>query len=267
VSQFLQELNPSHLSAALKDTHGRLSCVNAVFVSDVSAAAIGLGVEPPAAAKPLRPAVAPRKVHAMVESDDGELMLRYAGGDLRAFEALYRRHRSPLYRYLARHTRDPEVANDIFQEVWSRVISSRSRYEPRAKFSTFLYRIAHNCFIDHCRRSSARQDRANVSNEDFELEKILPAPAADLPDTRAEHAQTLARYRSALASLPADQRDTFLLYEESGLTLEEIGNITGVSMETAKSRLRYALSKLRHAMSSLRDSGTQRTAMVEEPGA
>ena len=213
---------------------------------------------------PLRQSAVRRKVRAMSEVDDGELMLRYASGDLRAFEALYGRHRSALYRYLARHTRDPEVANDIFQEVWSRVISSRSRYEPRAKFSTFLYRIAHNCFIDHCRRASARQDRANVSNEDFDLEQALPAPPADLPDARAEHAQTLMRYRSALASLPADQRDTFLLYEESGLTLEEIGSITGVSMETAKSRLRYALSKLRNALGALRDTSHARA--VEEPG-
>jgi RNA polymerase sigma-70 factor (ECF subfamily) len=63
----------------------------------------------------------------MPEVDDGELMLRYASGDLRAFETLYGRHRSALYRYLARHTRDPEVANDIFQEVWRRLISSRNR--------------------------------------------------------------------------------------------------------------------------------------------
>jgi RNA polymerase sigma-70 factor (ECF subfamily) len=226
-------------------------------ISGMGAEPIGLSTSPPN--------VVPRRVRPMAEVDDGELMVRYAGGDLRAFEALYRRHRSPLYRYLARHTRDPEVANDIFQEVWSRVISSRARYEPRAKFSTFLYRIAHNCFIDHCRRSSARQDRANVSHEELDLERALPAPVADLPDTRAEHMQTLTRYKSALASLPADQRDTFLLYEESGLTLEEIGTITGVSMETAKSRLRYALSKLRNSLSTLRDNGGARTAA--EPGA
>ncbi|MEJ1964165.1 MAG: RNA polymerase sigma factor [Gammaproteobacteria bacterium] len=232
-------------------------------------AAASRTVAPAAAltATPFRQSGVPRKVLPMVEVDDGELMLRYARGDLRAFETLYRRHRSPLYRYLARHTRDPEVANDIFQEVWSRVISSRSRYEPRAKFSTFLYRIAHNCFIDHCRRSASRHDRANVSNEDFDLEKALPAPLADLPDTRAEHAQTLTSYRAALAALPAEQRDTFLLYEESGLTLEEIGSITGVSMETAKSRLRYALSKLRHALGALRDSGSSRVTAVGEPGA
>src|SRR5919198_4805319 len=65
-----------------------------------------------------------RTVRPMADVDDGELMVRYAGGDLRAFETLYRRHRSALYRYLARHTRDPEIANDLFQEVWSKVIAS-----------------------------------------------------------------------------------------------------------------------------------------------
>lgn len=214
-----------------------------------------------------RRAGAARKVRPMADDDDGELMLRYAGGDLRAFESLYRRHRSALYRYLTRHTRDPEIANDLFQEVWSKVIASRSRYEPRAKFSTFLYRVAHNCFIDHCRRSSSRADHAKVNTEDFDLENVLPAPAADLPDARAEHAQTVASYRLALASLPAEQRDAFLLYEESGLTLEEIGTITGVSMETAKSRLRYALTKLRAAMTLSRDeSSTRPQAALEEPG-
>ena len=220
--------------------------------------AVGLDTDterPPRARTQFRRADTPRKVHPMADVDDGELMLRYAGGDLRAFETLYGRHRSALYRYLTRHTRDPEVANDLFQEVWSKVIGSRSRYEPRAKFSTFLYRVAHNCFIDHCRRSSARADHAKVSAEDFDLENVLPAPAADHPDTRAEHAQTFARYRTALESLPAEQRDAFLLYEESGLTLEEIGTITGVSMETAKSRLRYALTKLRAAMTLAREVG------------
>ncbi|MBX5460499.1 MAG: RNA polymerase sigma factor [Steroidobacteraceae bacterium] len=202
----------------------------------------------------------------MTEVEDGELMVRYAAGDMPAFEMLYRRHRTALYRYLARHTRDPEVANDLFQEVWGKVIASRARYEPRAKFSTFLYRIAHNCFIDHCRRTG-RGDRTSLMTDDLSLENTLPAPAADLPDARAEHAETFARYRSALAALPAEQRDTFLLYEESGLSLHEIGEICGVSMETAKSRLRYALAKLRAAMSAQRP-GPERAsvaAAVEEP--
>jgi RNA polymerase sigma-70 factor, ECF subfamily len=224
------------------------------------------GVEPPRKTRTQfrRPAVA-RTVRSMADVDDGELMVRYAAGDMLAFEALYRRHRSALYRYLARHTRDPEIANDLFQDVWSKVIASRARYEPRAKFSTFLYRVAHNCFIDHCRRSSGRTERTVAASDELDLENVLPAAAADHPDTRAEHAQTLASYRSALAGLPAEQRDAFLLYEESGLSLEEIGQITGVSMETAKSRLRYALAKLRAAMKPREESVPPRAAL-EEPG-
>jgi len=183
---------------------------------------------------------------AQMDLDDGELMLRYARGDLRAFERLYQRHRGGLYRYLSRHTRNPESANDLFQEVWSKVIASRERYEPRAKFQTFLYRIAHNCFVDYCRRSAVRAEVSGDAQEDWQ--GSLPAPDDDRPDSRAEHAQTVARYKAALAELPAEQRDVFLLYEESGLSLEEIAVITAVGPETAKSRLRYAVSKLRHAL-------------------
>ena len=196
--------------------------------------------------------------------DDGELMLRYARGDLRAFEALYKRHRSGLYRYLARHTRNPESANDLFQEVWSKVIASRERYERRAKFQTFLYRIAHNCFVDYCRRTAVRAEISGDAQEDWQ--SSLPAPDDDRPDARAEQAQAVARYRTALAALPAEQRDVFLLYEESGLSLEEIAVITAVGPETAKSRLRYAVSKLRQALSSPMPAGTAsgaRCAAVE----
>src|SRR5688500_16225763 len=85
--------------------------------------------------------------------DDSALMLRYRDGDMRAFEILYARHKGPLYRYLQRLCRDRDVANDLFQEVWSKVIASRERYEVRAQFNTFLFRIAHNCAIDYFRRT------------------------------------------------------------------------------------------------------------------
>jgi RNA polymerase sigma-70 factor, ECF subfamily len=190
-------------------------------------------------------------VCAMVGDEDGELMVRYVRGDARAFETLYKKFRGPLYRYLMRHTRNEEAANDLFQEVWSKLIASRDRYEPRAKFSTFVFRIAHNCFIDYYRRSSTRFEK--LRREDDDAESQVPGPRSDLPDERLQYAQTLERYREALAALPAEQRDAFLLYEESGLSLDEIAALTGVGMETAKSRLRYALAKLRDAMQSATD--------------
>jgi RNA polymerase sigma-70 factor (ECF subfamily) len=180
----------------------------------------------------------------MSSDDDGQLMLRYARGDMRAFETLYERHKTALYRYLVRQARNPETANDLFQEAWSKIIIGRDRYEPRAQFRTFLFRIAHNCFIDHCRRASVRNE-SNGGEDGWET--MLPGSEQDRPDTRAEQAQLTAQYRAALATLPVEQRDTFLLYE-SGLSLDEVGLVMAVSPETAKSRLRYAVSKLRTSL-------------------
>jgi RNA polymerase sigma-70 factor, ECF subfamily len=198
----------------------------------------------------------------MAPEDDGELMLRYARGDMRAFETLYGRHRTALYRYLARQTRNSESANDLFQEVWSKVIASRERYEPRAQFRTFLYRIAHNCFIDYCRRSSVRNESSGAEDG---WEANVPGSAQDQPDTRAEQAQTVARYRAALSALPPEQRDVFLLYE-SGLSLEEIATISAVGPETAKSRLRYAVAKLRASLDPLTTVPAPNATLIQEPG-
>ena len=183
---------------------------------------------------------------AVAVTDDATLMLRYRDGDAHAFELLYERHKGPLYRYLQRMCGRREVADDLFQEVWSKVIASRSRYEARAQFNTFLFRIAHNCAVDYFRRSgrpheSAAQDVDEISEE-------IGAAEHERPDAALSEAQVRSDFLRALAELPPEQRDVFVLYEESGLTLEEIGRITGVAMETAKSRLRYAVGKLRTAL-------------------
>jgi RNA polymerase sigma-70 factor (ECF subfamily) len=178
--------------------------------------------------------------------DDATLMLRYRKGDVRAFEMLYERHKGALYRYLQRLCRSPEVANDLFQEVWSKVIASRERYEVRAKFTTFLFHIAHNCAIDYFRRAGRPQEKGTQDVD--ALADELSGPSHESPEAALSEAQLRADFKRALDELPAEQRDVFLLYEESGLGLEDIGRITGVAMETAKSRLRYALGKLRGAL-------------------
>jgi len=156
-------------------------------------------------------ASATRTVATMSDDDDAQLMLAYARGEMRAFETLYSRHRGALYRYLMRQAHDNEIANDLFQEVWSRVIVNRARYEPRAKFRTFLFTLAHNCFIDHCRRSKARPTGANI--EDADAADLLPADDDARPDARLERDEASVRYRAALASLPAEQRDVYLLID------------------------------------------------------
>ena len=181
-------------------------------------------------------------------TDDADLMLRYASGDARAFDLLYARHKGPLYRYLLRHCRDRVVADDLFQDVWDRVIRNRKRYQVKAKFATFLYRIAHNCAVDQFRLRSRRHD--DQSEPVDESADILAAPDTERPERQLADAQFRAAFQVAMDGLPDEQRAVFLLYEESGLSLDEIGEITGVGMETAKSRLRYAVVKLRKALGS-----------------
>jgi RNA polymerase sigma-70 factor (ECF subfamily) len=179
-----------------------------------------------------------------VELDDRALMLRYRDGDVTAFETLYQRHRGPLYRFLLNQSRDIQAAEDIFQEVWSRIIRSRDRYRPAAKFATYMYHIARNCFLDHVRRSGRQP--VLVSIDDDPPEELVAG--SDNPEAAAENSNTRTYLRAALDRLPPEQREAFLLREEAGLTLEEIGQVTGVGQETAKSRLRYAIVKLRSSL-------------------
>jgi RNA polymerase sigma-70 factor (ECF subfamily) len=192
-----------------------------------------------------------RRVGGVSDDEDAQLMLAYASGEMRAFESLYSRHRGALYRYLMRQARDPEIANDLFQEVWSRVIANRARYEPRAKFRTFLFTLAHNCFIDHCRRVKSRPHGLGI--DDADAADLLPADDDALPEAQIQRDESARRFRAALATLPQEQRDVYLLHEESDLSLEEIARVTGVGAETAKSRLRYAVGKLKLALAAAED--------------
>ena len=173
-------------------------------------------------------------------ADDSALMLRYRDGDVAAFEVLYRRHNDSLYRYLLRLCRNRDVAEDLFQEAWGKIVKSRARYRPTAKFTTFLYRVAHNCFIDHLRRNKRHAN-------DIELLPESHSDPGEQPDALTERSLAKERLSRALMELPEEQRDAFLLREEAGLSLDQIAAVTGSNRETAKSRLRYAANKLRAA--------------------
>ena len=168
-------------------------------------------------------------------------MLAYAGGDLLAFEMLYRRHRGMLYRFLLRNLRQRADADELFQETWSRLIAARERYRPDAKFSTWLLQIAHNLMIDRFRRQ-----RPQASAEETEtVLRNLDAPESEQPERALSEFEQRRRLQLALEELPEEQRVAFLLRIESGLGLDEIGEITGAGRETVKSRLRYALARIR----------------------
>jgi len=173
--------------------------------------------------------------------EDSALMLRYQDGDTEAFEILYRRHNDALFRYLLRHCRNRAAAEDVFQEVWGKIIKARATYRPTAKFTTFMYRVAHNCFIDHVRRNKRHSNNT-------ELEPELYADSGEQPDTITERSLAKERLTLALQELPEEQRDAFLLHEEAGLSVDQIASVTGSNRETAKSRLRYAVNKLRAAI-------------------
>jgi RNA polymerase sigma-70 factor (ECF subfamily) len=174
--------------------------------------------------------------------EDSALMLRYQDGDTGAFEVLYRRHNDSLFRYLLRLSGDRQIAEDIFQEAWGKIIRSRSNYRPTAKFSTYLFRVAHNCFIDYIRRNRRHQQETSADPD------LCPDPGS-APEQLVERHLARERLNIAITSLPDDQRDVFLLHEEGGFSIDEIAQVTGVNRETAKSRLRYAVAKLRASMS------------------
>jgi RNA polymerase sigma-70 factor (ECF subfamily) len=179
------------------------------------------------------------------ELDDRELMAAYRDGDVAAFETLYSRHKGPLYRYYLRQGCDAPTAAELFQEVWANIIRARSGYRPTARFSTYMYRIAHNCLVDHYRRSGRVVDLVDEGKVAIDE---LPGGDCDGPEAAAVSGERIASFRAALAALPDEQREAFVLREETGLGLADIAAVTGVSAETAKSRLRYALKKLRAAL-------------------
>jgi RNA polymerase sigma-70 factor, ECF subfamily len=179
---------------------------------------------------------------------DERLMLAYRDGDMAAFEALYARYRSKLYRHLAHQCGDARLAEEFYQDIWLKIINARADYEPLAKFSTWLYRIAHHRLIDHYRqhaRSCAELFDALTDPDE------LPAADSVNPARQFERSDLASRLTRALADLPAPQREAFLLAEEGGLSLEEIAATTATGRETVKSRLRYAVDKLRHSLQDL----------------
>lgn len=176
---------------------------------------------------------------------DAQLMLAYARGDLAAFEALYAKHRGTLYRFLLRSVRDRSLADELFQDTWSRVIAARDRYQAQAKFSTWLLQIAHNLIVDGHRRK-----RPLAGSEEAESALAThAAPEREQPDHALSDFERRRTLQRAIEQLPDEQRTAVLLRLEHELSLEEMAEVTGVGRETVKSRLRYAMTKLRDVLS------------------
>lgn len=180
-----------------------------------------------------------------MEPSDEELMLAYAGGDAGAFESLYARHKGPVFRFVLRSVKSRAEADELFQDVWMRAIEARARYRPQAKFTTWLYTIAHHRIIDHWRARGLAA--VSLDDEEAGVEEPRAAPSSE-PARMAEAADTARRLEAAIAALPLAQREAFLLHHEGDLTAAQIAAATGTNEEAAKSRLRYAMNKLREAL-------------------
>lgn len=171
---------------------------------------------------------------------DEILFEKFTRGDMSAFELLYGRYRQSLYSFLLRSCGDHAEADDIYQDAWSRVIYATVPFTS-GSFRGYIFKIARNLQIDNHRRSHIRL----VDHNDL-LEDVADAKPGMARTLDGEDCGELLM--SEVALLPGDQRDAFLLKEESGLTLEQIATMLEVGRETIKSRLRYAMKRLRAAL-------------------
>ncbi len=182
---------------------------------------------------------------------DEQLMIAYRDGDVAAFDVLYRRHKGGVYRYMLRQCRDAGVADELFQDVWMNLIRAREGYTVQAKFTTYIYKLAHNRLIDHYRKHG--QAVLLSFDDDSEDAPLVAEPVAaprDEPEKHLDIKQQAAQLLELLGALPPPQREAFVMQYEGGMSVEEIADATGVTRETAKSRLRYAMAKIREGLAA-----------------
>ena len=186
------------------------------------------------------------------ESDEAA-MQRFAAGDANAFERLYERHGLRVWRYLLRHVRDASLADDLLQDVWFAVARQAQQYRPTARFTTWVFTMAHHRMVDHWRTAKAHLslDAGNDAMTGDGAQSLAETLAADsgFGPLRQALSQELAdALIDAISQLPTEQRAAFLLQAEAGMSVQEIALTTGVAFETARSRLRYARQSLRRML-------------------
>lgn len=194
-------------------------------------------------------------------------MIAYKSGDLGAFAELVARHEKRLWGFVRRFVRDGAAAEDLLQEVFVRVIKSAPEWQPTAKVSTWLYTIARNLCTDHARRAvfrnAASLDGAGARGEEDSgarpLLDRLPAGGRSAEGSLLDK-EIAGRIDLAVAALPIEQQEVFLMREVMDMPFAEIATAVGASEPTVKSRMRYALERLRTALGEFRDVATARSA-------
>jgi RNA polymerase sigma-70 factor (ECF subfamily) len=193
------------------------------------------------------------------EVTDEVLMMKFQAGDRAAFASLVRRHKTGVYNFVLRLTRSGAAAEDLVQDVFVKIVQSAADFKHESRFSTWAYAIARNIAIDHLRKMSFRRhpslDQAAQDRPDGPtlLDRTADAHPSAAVD-RAVIGQELGlRIVNGVESLPAEQREVFLLREIANLPFKDIATITGVPENTVKSRMRYALERLQETLSEYED--------------
>jgi RNA polymerase sigma-70 factor, ECF subfamily len=191
-----------------------------------------------------------REVPASGPSDE-DLMKRYQHGDAGAMNALIDRHDRQLFGFLYRSLGSRERAEDAYQEVFLKVVRSAEGYRPTARFAAWLYTIARHVVIDMARRDKYRETESLDQEvyEDGGVARVEMEPGHE-PDPEAELTgyELQDSLERAISSLPAEQREVFLLRERSGLSFKEIAELTAAPLNTVKTRMHYALNRLRKVL-------------------
>lgn len=188
---------------------------------------------------------------ARSEVTDESLMIRFQRGDRAAFTQLVRRHQTGLYNFAFRQLRAPQLAEDVVQETFVRVVQNATEFKHEARFSTWVYTITRNLCIDQLRKRALRK-HPSLDEPRRGEESDGPTLGEQTADNRgnanvervATGSELKERIAAAVDELPDDQREVFLLRELSNLPFKEIAEITGVPENTVKSRMRYALERL-----------------------
>jgi len=176
---------------------------------------------------------------------DQDLVQAYIKGDQSAIETLINRHRSKVYTYILLTIKNQPLAEDLFQETFIKVIQSlrSGKYRDNGRFLSWVIRISHNLIIDHFRKEKQMN---SVSNDDSEVDLFNSKKLADQNiEEIIVNNQIMSEIRLLINELPEDQREVVLLRHYGGLSFKEIAEQTGVSINTALGRMRYALINLR----------------------
>lgn len=178
------------------------------------------------------------------ELTDLELIASAIRGAEDGFEALVRRYQRPITGYIFRMLGDYEASLDVSQEVFIKVYNSLSRYSSDYKFSTWLYRIAHNAAIDHMRRNSVSPQSLETENADgtYQLQIESPNPT---PEQDRERSEWRTEIENVVKRLPSAYRELILLRHSQDLSYDEIAEVTGLPLGTVKNRLFRAREMMR----------------------